>query len=93
MKFTAYILDVLTDSVYPARITIEDGIFKQIIPIQVTEETKIDVDGLLLPGFIDSHIHIESSMMVPRNLAKVIVPHGTTTIIHDPHELANVYGV
>jgi len=47
----------------------------------------------LIPGFVDAHVHIESSMMVPRNLAKVIVPHGTTTIIHDPHELANVYGV
>ena len=47
----------------------------------------------LIPGFVDSHMHIESSMMVPRNFAKVIVPHGTTTIVHDPHELGNVYGV
>ena len=50
MKFTAYILDVLTESIYPARITIEDGIFKEIDPIAVTEETRIDVDGLLVPG-------------------------------------------
>ena len=88
MKFTAYILDVLTDSVYPARITIEDGIFKQIIPIQVTEETKIDVDGLLLPGFIDSHIHIESSMITPAQFARIAVRHGTTSVICDPHEIA-----
>ena len=56
MQFTSYMLDVLTDSVYPARITIEDGIFKEIVPIQVSEETQIDVEGLMLPGFIDSHI-------------------------------------
>lgn len=93
MKFTAYILDVLTDSVYPARITIEDGIFKQIIPIQVTEETKIDVDGLLLPGFIDSHIHIESSMITPAQFARIAVRHGTTSVVCDPHEIANVCGI
>ena len=93
MPFTAYILDVLTDSVYPARITIEDGIFKEIIPIHVTEETKIDVEGLMIPGFIDSHIHIESSMMTPAQFAKVAVRHGTTAVVCDPHEIANVRGI
>ena len=93
MPFTAYILDVLTDSVYPARITIEDGIFKEIVPIQVTEETKIDVKGLMLPGFIDSHIHIESSMMTPAQFARVAVRHGTTAVVCDPHEIANVRGI
>ena len=93
MKFTAYILDVLTDSVYPARLTIEDGIFKHIVPISVTEETKIDVKGLLLPGFIDSHIHIESSMMTPAQFARTAVRHGTTAVVCDPHEIANVLGI
>ena len=93
MKFTAYILDVLTDSVYPARLTIEDGIFKHIVPISVTEETKIDVEGLLLPGFIDSHIHIESSMMTPAQFARTAVRHGTTAVVCDPHEIANVLGI
>lgn len=93
MKFTAYILDVLTDSVYPARITIEAGIFKEIVPIHVTEETKIDVEGLMLPGFIDSHIHIESSMMTPAQFAKIAVRHGTTAVVCDPHEIANVCGI
>jgi adenine deaminase len=93
MKFTAYILDVLTDSVYPARITIEDGIFKHIVPIAVTEETRIDVEGLMLPGFIDSHIHIESSMMTPAQFAKIAVRHGTTAVVCDPHEIANVCGI
>ena len=93
MKFTAYLLDVLTDSVYPARITVSDGVFKEIVPIHVTEETKIDVDGLLLPGFIDSHIHIESSMLTPAQFAKVAVRHGTTAVVCDPHEIANVSGI
>jgi len=93
MKFTAYILDVLTESIYPARITIEDGIFKRIDPIVVTEETKIDVEGLLVPGFIDAHIHIESSMVTPQQFAKIAVRHGTTAVVCDPHEIANVSGI
>ena len=93
MIFTAYILDVLTESVYPARITIEDGIFKEILPITVSEETKIDVDGLLVPGFIDAHIHIESSMLTPQQFAKIAVRHGTTAVVCDPHEIANVAGI
>jgi adenine deaminase len=93
MIFTSYILDVLTDSVYPARITIEDGIFKEIVPIAVEEEAKIDVDGLMLPGFIDAHIHIESSMITPAQFAKIAVRHGTTAVVCDPHEIANVSGI
>ena len=93
MKFTAYILDVLTDSVYPARITIAEGVFKEIVPIHITEETKIDVDGVLLPGFIDAHIHIESSMMTPAQFARIAVRHGTTSVVCDPHEIANVCGI
>lgn len=93
MKFTAYILDVLTELVYPAEITIEDGIFKQITPIDVNEETEIDVEGLIVPGFIDSHIHIESSMLTPQQFAKIAVRHGTTAVVCDPHEIANVLGI
>ena len=93
MRFTAYILDVLTDSVYPARITVDEGIFKEITPIHVTEETKIDIEGLILPGFIDAHVHIESSMLTPAQFAKVAVRHGTTSVVSDPHEIANVCGI
>jgi len=93
VSFTAYILDVLTDSVYPARITVEDGVFKEITPISVCEDTVIDVEGLMLPGFIDAHIHVESSMLTPAQFAKVAVRHGTTSVICDPHEIANVCGI
>ena len=93
MKFTAYILDVLTDSVYPARITIENGIFKEIVPIVLKEDVKVDIEGLMIPGFIDSHIHIESSMITPAQFARIAVRHGTTTVVCDPHEIANVCGI
>lgn len=46
-----------------------------------------------IPGFIDAHIHIESTLMTPRNFAKAVIPHGTTTVVTDPHEIANVYGI
>lgn len=93
MTFTAYILDVLTDSVYPARITIKDGVFSEIVPVVVDDDFKVDVEGLILPGFIDSHIHIESSMLTPAQFAKVAVRHGTTSVVCDPHEIANVCGI
>ena len=54
----------------------------------------IDVQGkYIVPGFIDSHVHIESSMLTPRNFAKAVIPWGTTTVITDPHEIGNVWGV
>ena len=93
MSFTAYILDVLSDTIYPARITIEDGIFKEVTPIKVNEHNFVDVRGLMIPGFIDSHIHIESSMVSPAQFAKIAVRHGTTAVVADPHEIANVLGI
>ena len=93
MAFTAYILDILTNSVYPARITIEDGVFKHIIPIKDDNGIDVDVEGLMLPGFIDSHIHIESSKVTPAQFAKIAVRHGTTSVVCDPHEIANVCGI
>ena len=57
-------------------------------------ETEIDVSGkLVLPGFIDAHIHLESSMVTPAEFAKAVVAHGTTTVITDPHEITNVMGI
>lgn len=56
--------------------------------------TEIDVSGkLVLPGFIDAHIHLESSMVTPAEFAKAVVAHGTTTVITDPHEITNVMGI
>ena len=93
MSFTAYIFDVVSDTIYPARITIEDGLFKEVTPIRIDENTLVDFRGLMMPGFIDSHIHIESSMVTPAQFARIAVRHGTTAVVCDPHEIANVLGI
>lgn len=92
------LVNVFTGEIYPVVVYVKDGF---VAHVELKEldgpyhaEEVFDGEGrYLIPGFVDSHMHIESSMMVPRNFAKVVIPHGTTTIIHDPHELGNVYGV
>src|SRR5680860_390613 len=54
----------------------------------------LDLGGrFLLPGFIDAHVHIESSLATPPEFARAVVPRGTTTVVSDPHEIANVHGL
>ena len=54
---------------------------------------RVDASGqYLVPGFIDAHVHIESSKLVPAEFARAVVPHGTTAVVTDPHEIANVLG-
>ena len=57
-------------------------------------ETEYDMTGkIVVPGFIDAHIHLESSLVTPAEFARAVLPHGTTTVVTDPHEIANVCGV
>ena len=92
---TAKILEVEFGEVYPAEIVIEDGLFKEVIPIITDDEDSLDLDydGILIPGFIDAHIHIESSKLSPSNFAKAVLPYGTTSVVADSHEIANVLGI
>lgn len=92
---TANIVDVKFNNMYPAEIKIKDGYITDVIPIATDslEDIDFDFDGILLPGFIDAHIHIESSMLTPSNFAKAAVSHGTTSVIADDHEIANVLGI
>ena len=92
---TAKYLNVEFGEVYPAEIVIEDGLFKEVIPIITDDDDDLDLDyeGILIPGFIDSHIHIESSKLSPSNFAKAVLPYGTTSVVADPHEIANVLGI
>ena len=68
------------------------------VPVSYTHlyegEIEVDMSGkLVLPGFVDAHIHLESSLVSPKEFAKAVLPHGTTTVITDPHEIANVMGL
>ena len=88
-------INVFTDSLVKADILTENGIITGIGQYDRKEADEIiDVSGRVLsPGFIDGHIHIESTMLTPPEFAKTVVPHGTTGVVADPHEIANVCGV
>lgn len=81
------IVDVLNNEIYPGTIEIKNG---KIIKIARVEES---FDTFILPGFIDSHIHIESSMTTPSEFARASVKNGLIAVIADPHEIANVMGI
>lgn len=88
----ANIINVFTREVIKSDVAIDNGIIVGIGNYSGIEE--IDLEGAYLsPGFVDSHVHIESSMSSPSQFAKVIVPRGVTSIIADPHEIANVKGL
>lgn len=87
----ARFLNVFTNEVEEGDIAIDDGYFAGIGNYVGIEE--IDMEGkIICPGLIDGHIHIESSMVSPPEFARAVVPHGTTAVITDPHEIANVAG-
>lgn len=87
----AQVVNVFSGEIYKADVAVEDG---YIVGIDTYEgEQEVDLEGrLICPGFIDGHVHIESSMVSPGEFARAVVPHGTTTVIIDPHEIANVAG-
>ena len=86
MQIQGQIVDIQNRRVYAGEITVENGKISSII------EKNHDVQHYIMPGFIDSHIHVESSMLVPSEFAKIAVLHGTVATISDPHEIANVLG-
>ena len=83
-------VDILKKHIYPATIRVEDGIIQSIESFESTIEAPLPY---LLPGFIDAHVHIESSMLIPSSFARIAVTHGTIGTISDPHEIANVCGM
>jgi adenine deaminase len=89
------LVNVCSGEIYPANVVIVDGTIAAIgQPGEYTAREDRDIGGrFLVPGLIDGHMHIESTMMTLANFAQVVVPHGTTTVIIDPHEYANVMGV
>lgn len=88
----ANIINVFTNEIIEGDVAIEDGYIVAIGEYEGIDE--IDLEGkYLAPGFIDGHVHIESSKVTPGQFAKAIVPRGVTTIVADPHEIANVKGI
>lgn len=87
MKLQGQIVDVENKRIYSGEVTVEDNKIASIT------ELDHDVKQYIMPGFVDAHIHIESSMLVPSEFAKLAVTHGTVATVSDPHEIANVLGV
>ncbi len=82
------VVDPLARSITPAAVTVRDGRIASITPTATAP-----ADSFLLPGFVDAHVHIESSMLVPTEFARAAVVHGTVATVSDPHEIGNVLGV
>ena len=81
------IVDIHTDTIFPAIISIEDGIISNI------SKSNNKYKNYIIPGLVDSHIHIESSLLIPSRFAEIAITHGTVAVVSDPHEIANVCGL
>lgn len=84
------LVDLFSQTIYPAELVVNEGKITSIIKIA---ESELSNKNYILPGFIDSHVHIESSMLVPSEFARLAVVHGTVATVSDPHEIANVCGM
>jgi adenine deaminase len=85
--YSGNIIDIMNRDIFPGSITVDKG---KIISIQVEDKTFAQY---ILPGFIDSHVHIESSMLTPTEFARIAATHGTVATVSDAHEIANVLGI
>ena len=81
------IVDIFNKEIFKGEVQFENG---KITTIRKSNHT---IENYILHGFVDAHIHIESSMLVPSEFAKIAVTHGTVATVSDPHEIANVLGV
>ncbi len=87
MKISGHIIDIVGHRIYDGEVEVESGVIKSKV------EKKSVEDQYLLPGFIDAHVHIESSMITPSEFARMAVVHGTVATVSDPHEIGNVLGI
>lgn len=86
-RVRGHVVDILGRRTYPGEVWVVEG------RIHAIEACEGPVEGYILPGFIDAHVHVESSMLIPSEFARLAVLHGTVATISDPHEIANVLGV
>lgn len=92
-QITCNLVDVHQRAIYPAHITVDEGIIVSITRCDDSELMESEKLPFAMPGFVDSHIHVESSMLLPSEFARIAVKHGTVATISDPHEIANVCGI
>jgi adenine deaminase len=86
-KITGSLVDIEARRIFPAEVAISNGTI-----VEINETTQAG-EGYIMPGFIDAHVHVESSMLVPSEFARLAVTHGTVATVSDPHEIANVLGL
>jgi len=88
------VVNVFTKRVVTANVVIADGWIAGVGPCDWNAKETVELSGeSILPGLIDAHMHLESTLLLPSELAKLVVPHGTSAIVADPHEIANVLGI
>ncbi|GAA4320475.1 adenine deaminase [Compostibacter hankyongensis] len=87
---TGQLVDLVQEKIYPAEVAVEQGRIRAVTPLPSKDTADLPY---LMPGFVDAHVHIESSMLVPSEFARLAVVHGTVATVSDPHEIANVMGM
>src|SRR5690349_10855663 len=87
------LVDVHAKQTYAAEIQVEKERIIAITPVKEEDTIGADYQRFIIPGFVDAHVHIESSMITPSEFARLAVVHGTVATVSDPHEIANVCGV
>jgi adenine deaminase len=87
MKISGNIVDVVAGRVFRGSIDMRDGIIFRV------QEEECEGDNFIIPGFVDAHVHVESSMLVPSQFGRLALSHGTVATVSDPHEIANVLGM
>ena len=90
MEILGRLVDIIDEKVVPVSVIIENGVIMSVTPLPGAPITPLPY---ILPGFIDAHVHIESSLLIPSEFARLAVVHGTIATVSDPHEIANVCGL
>lgn len=87
-SYSGMIVDPINNKIFPGTITVKEGIIAKL-----EQDSSPKDKGYILPGFIDSHVHVESSLLIPSEFARLATPHGTVATVSDPHEIGNVLGI